>query len=75
MSEHEPPAEQREPIEDGSGDASDRDRLDGIVEQTKQDVAMGHVDDVESALRERLNDAGMDVDDEEFATLLSAVRG
>jgi hypothetical protein len=75
MSEHEPPAEQRQPIEDGHDDASDRDRLDGLVEQTKQDVAMGHVDDAETALRQRLADAGIDVDDEEFATLLASVRG
>ena len=45
MSEHEPTGEQRQPVEDGHDNASERDRLDGIVEQTKQDLAMGHVDD------------------------------
>jgi hypothetical protein len=75
MSEHEPQAEQRQPVEDGSEDASERDQLDGIVEQTKQDLAMGHVDNAETALRERLADTGITVGDEEFATLLAAVRG
>jgi hypothetical protein len=74
MSEHEPQAEQHQPVEDGSGDASERDRLDGIVEQTKQDLAMGHVDNAETALRERLADVGIDVDDAQFAELLATVR-
>lgn len=75
MSEHEPTGEQRQPVEDGHDNASERDQLDGIVEQTKQDLAMGHVDDAETALRERLADAGHDVDEEQFATMLAAVRG
>jgi hypothetical protein len=75
MNDHEHRAEQDDPVEDGHADASDRDRLDGVVEQTKQDVAMGHVDDPESALRERLADVGIEVDEQEFATLLESVRG
>lgn len=66
--------EQTTPREDGHDDASDRDKLDGIVEQMKQDVAQGHVDDTDDALRQRLADAGLDVDDEEFAALADAVR-
>ena len=63
--------QQNEPVEDGHGDASSDDKLAGIVEQTRQDIAMGNVTDTDQALRERLSDAGMDVSDEEYAQLRS----
>ncbi|MFF2387908.1 hypothetical protein [Agromyces sp. NPDC058104] len=51
--------EQREPIEDGHDDASDAQKLDGIVEQVRGDLAMSAVDDVRSMIRDRLRDAGL----------------
>ena len=67
--------EQQTPIEDGHDDASTTDKLAGIVEQTRQDVAMGNVTDVEDALRQRLDDAGIVLDEAEFAEVLASVRG
>ncbi len=75
MSEHGNPPEQTGPVEAGHDDATDRAKLDGIVEQTKQDLALGNVSDADEALRQRLADAGLDVDEQEYAALLAAVRG
>lgn len=66
--------EQDTPVEAGHDDASDRAKLDGIAEQTKQDAAAGSVSDIEDALRQRLTDAGLDVDEQEFAALVATVR-
>ena len=67
--------DQGTPIEDGSDDASKSEKLNGLVEQMRQDVAAGNVTDVEDALRQRLDDAGIDLDEQEFAELLASVRG
>ena len=75
MTDHEHVQEQDTPIEAGHDDASERDKVAGIAEQTKQDVAMGNVQDLEDALRQRLADAGIQLDEEAFASLLSTVRG
>jgi hypothetical protein len=74
MTEAQIPGGQHEPIEDGHDDASDGDKLAGIVEQTKQDAAAGNVTDLEDALRQRLADAGIDLDEQEFASLLGDTR-
>ena len=66
--------EQDTPVEDGHDDASNADKLAGLVEQMRQDVAMGNVTDVEDALRQRLDDTGLDLDEQEFAALLASVR-
>jgi hypothetical protein len=67
--------EQRTPMEDGHDDASNSDKLAGLVEQMRQDVAAGNITDVEDALRQRLEDTGLDVTEQEFAALLASVRG
>ena len=64
---------QTEPIEDGHDDASDGDKLTGLVEQTRQDVLQGHVTDPADALRQRLTDASLDVDEQTFAELLAEI--
>lgn len=64
------PNEQTEPIEDGSGDASREARIDGIVEQVRQDLVLGHADGAHSVLRERLENALISVNDDEFAALV-----
>ena len=66
--------DQGTPIEDGSDDASKSEKLAGLVEQMRQDVAAGNVTDVEDALRQRLDDAGLELDESEFAALLAEVR-
>jgi hypothetical protein len=71
MSDDDIPRLQTEPIEDGSTDATDQDRIDGIIEQTRADVNEGHVDNVRDALAQRLSDAGITVSREEFDELVS----
>ena len=66
--------DQGTPIEDGSDDASKSEKLAGLVEQMRQDVAAGNVTDVEDALRQRLDDASIDLDEQEFAALLASIR-
>ena len=66
--------DQATPIEDGSDDASKSEKLAGLVEQMRQDVAAGNVTDVEDALRQRLDDTGIDLDEQEFAALLASIR-
>ena len=73
MSDDSTPRDQTAPIEDGSEDASDQDRIDGLVEQTRADVAQGHVDNVRDALAQRLADAGVTVSVDEFEQLLARV--
>lgn len=63
------------PIEDGYDDASNADKLSGLVEQMQQDVAAGNVTDIEDALRQRLDDTGLEVGEDEFAALLASIRG
>ena len=66
---------QNEPVEDGHDDATQSEKVDGIVEQTQQDVGQGNVTDVADALRQRLDDAGIAVGEAEFAELLARVAG
>ncbi len=51
--------------------ASDGDKTDGIIEQTKGDIGQGNVSDIPDALRQRLTDAGITVTDAEFGELLA----
>jgi hypothetical protein len=67
------PGLQGEPVEDGHDDASDGDKVAGIVEQTRADVAQGNVDDVRDALAQRLREAGLEVSHEEFDAILRRV--
>ena len=64
-------SEQTEPIESGHDDASNGDKIAGILEQTKGDISQGNVSDVADALRQRLDDAGLEVGGAEFAALLA----
>ena len=50
--------------------ASDGDKTDGIIEQTKGDIGQGNVSDIPDALRQRLSDAGITVTEKEFDELL-----
>jgi hypothetical protein len=51
--------------------ASDEDKIDGIIEQTRGDIGQGNVSDVADALRQRLADADITVSDDEFEGLLA----
>ncbi|NYF09525.1 hypothetical protein HDC94_000681 [Leifsonia sp. AK011] len=68
---------QDQPVEDGSTEATDNDKLEGIVEQTKQDVAVGSIPggDMRDVLLTRISDAGLTVDDKTLARLLESSEG
>jgi predicted dehydrogenase len=51
------------PIEEGATEATHDEKIRGIVAQVREDVRMGHADDEEGLLRQRLADAGIEVTD------------
>ena len=63
----------QEPVQTGANAASDDDKVDGIVAQMRADIAQGNVKDVADALRQRLADADLELDDKQFAQALAAV--
>ncbi|HWR85986.1 MAG TPA: hypothetical protein VN200_08335 [Rhodoglobus sp.] len=63
---------QDEPIQDGTG-AGDGDRVDGILEQVRGDIALGHVSDPRDTLEQRLHDAGITVDADELDGLVASL--
>lgn len=66
--------EQNEPLLDQNV-ASNADKVDGIVAQTRADVPHESPDRVAEILRQRFSDAGMSVSDEEIAQLAERVTG
>ena len=65
--------QQNEPIEEGSDDASRSQKLEGVAEQARGDLELGHVDDVRVMVRQRLEDAGLPSSDEDVEAVISAV--
>jgi hypothetical protein len=63
---------QDEPMQDGTG-AGDGDRIDGILEQVRGDLTLGHVSDPREALEQRLKDAGISVDADELDGLVASL--
>lgn len=55
--------------------ASEKERLDGLVEQVRADVAGEDAAIVEQALRRRLTDTGIEVDDERVRVLVQEISG
>ena len=57
---------QDEPVEDGSTQATDDEKVSGILEQTRQDVAVGTIAsaDVDGVLEGRFVDSGIAVDEQ-----------
>jgi hypothetical protein len=53
--------------------ATPDEKIDGIVAQTRGDVGQGNVSDVAEALRQRLEDAGIQVNEGEFEGILARV--
>ena len=66
---------QNEPIQDGHDDASDAQKLEGIIEQVRNDVVLGYVDDVRTMVRQRLEDAGLAASANDVDAVVSAVDG
>lgn len=58
------------PIQDGSEDATNQQRLDGIVEQVRSDIREGHAhESAEQLLRQRVRETGVEVSDERLAEI------
>jgi hypothetical protein len=64
-----------EPVLDGASDATDEDRLEGVVEQVVWDVRHHLTKDGRALLRERLSETGITVDDETLAKIDQRVDG
>jgi len=65
---------QDEPAMDGN-DASHQDKVDGIAAQTKMDVGGEGHERIAEVLRQRFDDAGMSVTDEDRAALAQRIAG
>lgn len=49
-------------------------KLDGIIEQVRADIALGHVsEDVSTVLRQRARDAGIPISDEDLESIASDI--
>ena len=57
--------------ERGHNTATDKEKIDGIVDQMRGDISQGNVSDVPDALRQRLADAQITVSDSEFDALVA----
>ena len=65
---------QDQPLQD-TNDASNADRLSGIIGQVKADIALGHDGDTRVLLEQRLHDAGIELSPAEFDLTLAEVNG
>lgn len=61
------------PVEDGSLDATDAEKLTGLVEQVRNDAAVGSIPpgQEKAVLRQRIAESGISVDDSEVDALLA----
>jgi hypothetical protein len=62
-----------DPVEDGALEATDDERIAGIVEQVRADLEIGTQSDAAGLLHQRLDDAAVVVTEDQFATLLAQV--
>ena len=68
-------ATQDSPIQDGSADATEEQKIAGIIAQTRADYLQGVATDVASDLQHRLIDAGIELDSDRVASLAQKVTG
>lgn len=67
---------QDSPIQDGSDDASNDERLAGIVEQVRTDVGSGHThESVLELLSQRVRETGVDVEESRLRELAREITG
>lgn len=62
------------PIEEGSDDATERERIAGIAQQMQADTAAGAVDDLRTMVRQRLEEAQLPADDATVDSIVATVR-
>jgi hypothetical protein len=60
---------QDEPMQDGNHATND-EKVQGIIGQVRADVGLGNVDDPRTLLQQRLSDAGLELPDDEFESVL-----
>jgi len=65
---------QSEPVEAGHDDATRAEQLEGVIDQVRGDLLLGHVDDARGMVRDRLADAGLGADESDVDAVLSAVQ-
>ncbi|MRG59901.1 hypothetical protein GE115_08465 [Agromyces sp. CFH 90414] len=58
------------PVEDGSNEATREEQIRGILAQVREDVRMGHAHDEEALLRQRLDEAGIPIAEEDLRLYL-----
>ena len=63
---------QDQPMQD-SNNASNSDRLSGIIGQVKADISLGNEGDARILLEQRLHDAGIELTPAEFELTLAEV--
>lgn len=54
------------PVEAGATEATRTEQIRGILEQVREDVRLGHAHDEGELLRQRLDDAGIAVSEDEL---------
>ena len=64
------PETQDEPVQRGATEASRSEQIRGILAQVQEDLRLGHVHDEGAALRQRLDEAGIPVPEEELERYL-----
>jgi hypothetical protein len=65
---------QDEPVMDGSNEAGSQAKVAGIVEQMRGDMQLRPREDSEKLLRQRLSDAGIELDDAEISRIAQDVQ-
>jgi hypothetical protein len=66
---------QEEPIQAGAGEAAASDQVAGLVQQMRADYLLGSIPDARSGLEQRLSDAGIVLNGDEFERALSSITG
>jgi uncharacterized protein YpuA (DUF1002 family) len=64
---------QDEPIMNGSTEAGQDEKVNGLVDQLKGDLQLRPQEDAEKLLRQRLDDADISLDDDEISRIVKSV--
>ncbi|UAJ80514.1 hypothetical protein IT072_05670 [Leifsonia sp. ZF2019] len=65
---------QDEPVMDGSNEAGADAKVAGIIDQVRADMQLRPREDSEKLLRQRLSDAGIQLDDAEISRIAGEVQ-
>ena len=62
-----------EPVQSGYDAATNNEKIQGIIAQTRADIDQGNVTDIADALRQRFADTGLVLTDADFERVLASV--